>query len=125
MFNISTNKLSFAVWYVKDQVSIELFLQFIAINGHGEEYLTDVELNYMKEKDISLADCCGQSFDNVPNELSLFVPCKTHSFNLVGENAAGCWFLNCIIFWSCAAVIHTFFCINSMLTSVRFFYWSQ
>lgn len=97
------DQLVFCIRYVKNDGPIERFLQFIPINQHKSEYLTDIILDFMKSQNIDILNCRGQSYDNTNNmagkysglqqrileinRLAIFLPCASHSMNLVGSNA--------------------------------------
>jgi hypothetical protein len=97
------DQLVFCIRYVKNGAPVERFLQFIPINQHKSEYLTDTILEFMNKQSINLMDCRGQSYDNANNmagkysglqqrilllnKFAKFVPCAAHSLNLVGSCA--------------------------------------
>lgn len=62
-----TDQLVFCVRYVKGNKPIERFLEFIPINQHKSEYLTEVIIDFLQEHSIDLANCRGQSYDNTNN----------------------------------------------------------
>lgn len=98
-----TDQLTFCARYLKNGSIIERFLEFIPIHGHSSEYLADTVVNYLKDTEIDIMNCRGQSYDNKNsmsgnytglqarireiNELAIYVPCSAHSLNLVGKNA--------------------------------------
>ena len=86
---------------------------------------------------IDVADCQGQSYDNVCNmsgkyngmqaiirqqsKLADYVPCAPHSLNLVGQSAAGC----CQVAWILrfhSTVILIFRCFNVSLETFKWYY---
>ena len=85
---------------------VERFLRFIVMTDHTGKSLADIVFQTLKEFDIPISDCCGQSYDNAANmfgqysgvqtrvkevnRLAEFVPCCFHSFNLVGSVVAEC-----------------------------------
>lgn len=97
------DQLVFCVRYTINGAPIERFLQFIHINQHKSEYLTNTVIEFMSDHSINLADCRGQSYDNTNNmagkysglqqriidlnKFAIFVPCAAHSLNLVGTAA--------------------------------------
>lgn len=99
------DQLVFCVRYMKDGLPVERFLQFIPINQHKSLYLTEAVTEFMTAHEINLSDCRGQSYDNTNNmagkysglqqrildlnPFAIFVPCASHSLNLVGTAAAG------------------------------------
>lgn len=97
------DQLVFCIRYVKNDKPVERFLQFIPINQHKSEYLTDTVIEFMQKNSIDLSNCRGQSYDNTNNlagkysglqkrimdmnKLAVFLPCAAHSLNLVGSAA--------------------------------------
>lgn len=97
------DQLVFCIRYVKNGAPIERFLQFIHINQHKSEYLTNTVIEFMSNQSINFSDCRGQSYDNTNNmagkysglqqrilelnKFAIFVPCAAHSLNLVGSAA--------------------------------------
>ncbi|KAI2659520.1 Zinc finger MYM-type protein 1 [Labeo rohita] len=85
---------------------LEHFLQFIPKHSHTAERMTNVLMLAIKEHNIELMDCRGQSYDNAnnmagrysglqarikdANPLVEYVPCSAHSLNLVGSYAVEC-----------------------------------
>lgn len=98
-----SDQLVFCIRYVAHETPVERFLGFIPIEEHTSEYLGDIVVNCLKEKDINIMDCRGQSYDNANNmsgcynglqkkisdinEFATFIPCASHSLNLVGKNS--------------------------------------
>ena len=99
------DQLSFIVRYVSENGwPVERFLKFIPNCGHKAEDLAKVVLETLKNNDLDIADCRGQSYDNASNMSGVysglqarikqvnplidFVPCSAHSLNLVGSCAA-------------------------------------
>jgi hypothetical protein len=88
---------------------MERFLRFIIMTDHTGKSLADIVFQTLKELDIPLSDCRGQSYDNAANmsgqysgvqtrikevnNLAEFVPCSAHSLNLVGTVAAESCFM--------------------------------
>jgi hypothetical protein len=78
-------------------------LQFIPIHGHKADHLADVITSLLKDNNISLMNCRGQSYDEAANmsghysglqaglkeqnKYALYVPCAGHSINFVGVQA--------------------------------------
>ena len=76
------------------------------MEGHSAEQLAQSLLDYLKENDIDIKDCCGQSYDNASNmsgkysglqaqikelnESADYIPCFAHSLNLVRKCDAEC-----------------------------------
>jgi hypothetical protein len=61
------DQLTFILRYVKNVVPKGRFLQFISIHGHKADHLSDVVTSFLKDNNISLMNCRGQSYDNTPN----------------------------------------------------------
>jgi len=94
------------VRYVLGGKPVERFIQSVPIFGHSGETLSNVVLEFLMTKEISLDDCRGQSYNNASNmfgkynglqaklkernPLIVYVPCAGHSLNLVGNLAAAC-----------------------------------
>ena len=102
------DQLTFILRYV-DPVDLEpvgRFLQFIPIYSHQGKSLSEVIVNYLSSNGLDIMNCRFQSYDNASNmsgvykgvqacikeinSLAEFVPCSTHSLNLVGNKAADC-----------------------------------
>jgi hypothetical protein len=99
-------QFTFILRYVKNAVPKERFLQFIPIHGHNIDNLSHVVTSFLKDFNISLMNCRGQSYDNAANmsghysglqailkeqnKYDLYVPCAGHSINLVGVQAVDC-----------------------------------
>lgn len=82
----------------------EHFVRFVAVDTTTAEGLTDYLLNELEKLGLNLANCRGQSYDNDSNmrgvhngvqqkilnlnPLAFFVPCGSHSWNLVLGDAA-------------------------------------
>lgn len=83
---------------------VESFLCFVPIFSHTAENLAKVILEKLKSLEINIDYCRGQSYDNASNmsgkynglqtkikdktESAHFIPCSSHSLNLVGNSAA-------------------------------------
>lgn len=98
-----TDQLSFCIRYVLDDSIFERFLAFIPIHGHSAENLFDTVLNFLKDNQIDIKYCRGQSYDNENsmsgkysglqarikqvNRHATYIPCSAHSLNLVAQNS--------------------------------------
>lgn len=116
--------MTFTVRYVIDEGPIERFLTFIPIEAHGAEYLANIVINFLKDNNIPINDCRGQSYDNAANmsgqysglqarfkkcnKYAEYIPCSGHSLNLVGIKAAECN-LNVTAFFSYVQKLFVFF----------------
>lgn len=114
------DQLVLIIRYLNENGEIkERFLGFLPIEAHNAEHLEHVILNTFKEFSVDITKCRGQSYDNAANmsgiysglqrriknhsSTAFFVPCASHSLNLVGNNAAE----------SCSDALHFFsFCQN-------------
>jgi hypothetical protein len=61
------DQLSFVVRYLKNSEPIERFLQYVKIDSHRSEILTEVVLNFLNQHEIDIHNCRGQSYDNAAN----------------------------------------------------------
>nr|XP_054594250.1 uncharacterized protein LOC129161607 [Nothobranchius furzeri] len=102
------DQLTLMIRYVlkKSREPVERFLEFIPLHGHTAEHMEETLKFELKELDIDLMDCRGQSYDNASNMAGKysglqarvknknpnadFIPCSAHSLNLVGACAAEC-----------------------------------
>lgn len=100
------DQLTFVIRYLKSGEPKERFLKFIPISAHTADHLFHEVTGLLNESKIPISDCRGQSYDNASNmsgrfnglqakvkelnELAEFVPCSSHSLNLVGVSAAEC-----------------------------------
>lgn len=99
------DQLCFTIRYVLPTTGpVERFLQFIPMLSHTGRDIATTVLDFLKEKNIPVLDCRGQSYDNasnmsgkyqgtqqiIKNECSQaeYIPCMAHSLNLVGKCAA-------------------------------------
>ncbi|XP_071033099.1 zinc finger MYM-type protein 1-like [Parasteatoda tepidariorum] len=118
------DQLTFVIRYVNDGIPVERFLDFIPIESHKSEYLSDTIVSFINDKGINISDCRGQTYDNAPNmagkysglqarlkekcPTAIFVPCLAHSLNLVGAQAAGC-VLEVIDYFQLLQKLYSFF----------------
>ena len=82
-------------------------LTFMPIMRHTEEQKASILLNFLKEKDLDINNCRGQSCDNASNmsrrcngvqailkrecKYAAFLSCCSRSLNLVGNQAVESW----------------------------------
>lgn len=101
-----TDQLTFIIRYVRNSEPTERFLKFIPVHGHTAETLFNEVIGVLSENEIPLSNCRGQAYDNASNmsgkytglqariraenPLAEFIPCSSHSLNLVGVVAAEC-----------------------------------
>lgn len=98
------DQLSYILRYVNEEGEVlERFIKFQNIYSHTAKSLTTHIVSLLKELEISINNCIGQSYDNASNmsgkysglqaqikQLSPkaeYVPCAAHSLNLVGISA--------------------------------------
>ena len=78
---------------------IKGFVTFMANKGHGAQEMFNALMEFLKIHDLDLGNCRGQSYDNASamsgkynglqakvrekNSLASWIPCTTHSLNLV------------------------------------------
>ena len=91
-------------------------------------------LKFLKEKDLDINNCRGQSYDNASNmsgryngvqailkrecKYAAFLPCCSHSLNLVGNKAVeSCSGSNCYFILSMEYMF--FLCINKSLAAIK------
>jgi hypothetical protein len=118
------DQLTFILRYVKNAVTKEQFLQFIPSHGHKVDHLADVVTSLLKDNNISLMNCRGQSYNNTANmsghysglearlkeqnKYALHVPRAGHSINLVRAEAVDCN-LNVTIYFDFVQNLYNFF----------------
>ena len=51
------DQLTFTVRYIKGFDSVERFLEFIPIHGHGSEHLAEAVIQFLTDRGIPIADC--------------------------------------------------------------------
>jgi hypothetical protein len=118
------DQLTFIIRYVLPTGPVERFLRFLPIFRHTGAHMTEIALDFLKDNNIDIQDCRGQSYDNASNmsgkyngmqQLVLeqckyadFVPCSAHSLNLVGTHAAECCGI-AVSFFDFVQRLYTFF----------------
>ncbi|XP_063910511.1 zinc finger MYM-type protein 1-like [Zophobas morio] len=89
-----------------DGQTIERFIGFISLDDHSSKNLEEIVLEALKEMEIDIKYCRGQSYDNASNmsgcynglqarikqhaEEALYTPCAGHSLNLVLNETVDC-----------------------------------
>lgn len=119
------DQLTFVIRYVTpDGQPVERFFGFIPIKSHKAEYLKETVLKVLNDLGLDIALCRGQCYDNASNmsgvyaglqakilEMSpkaFYVPCTSHTLNLVGNNAAeSC--SGSLFFFDLVQHVYTFF----------------
>ncbi|XP_015363711.1 PREDICTED: zinc finger MYM-type protein 1-like [Diuraphis noxia] len=100
------DQLTIILKYVNNDGPVERFITFIHITSHTGANLALCLLNFLKENDINIENCRGQSYDNASNmsgtytgmqaeikkcnSLIDYIPCIAHSLNIVGQSAVDC-----------------------------------
>ncbi|OCT76494.1 hypothetical protein XELAEV_18031697mg [Xenopus laevis] len=96
-----TDQLAFVIHYVNnDGIPKERFIKFIQNVDDKAEKLFSAVMDTLKEYQIDIMDCRGQSYDNASNmsgtysglqaqikqvnPLAVYIPCSANSLNLVG-----------------------------------------
>lgn len=98
------DQLTVVIRYIFRSVVHERFLSFIPIHSHSGKNLENVILNYLENLGIDIKNCRGQGYDNASNmsgrynglqnlikqhsASAEFIPCASHSLNLIGVAAA-------------------------------------
>ena len=66
--NIShVDQLTCVLRYVLPDGQVERFVSFLNMHNHTGQELAHNLLDFLEEKDIDVADCRGQSYDNASN----------------------------------------------------------
>lgn len=103
----NTDQLCFVIRYVSsDCEPVERFLTFLPIHSHKSEHIEQTVLEFMEKKNLNIACCRGQGYDNASNmagrynglqariknlnPFADFVPCSAHSLNLVIVKGVEC-----------------------------------
>ena len=102
---------------------VELFIDFMETKGKMAEYFSNNILEKVNEKEIDIANCTGQAYDNVAvmsgkhngvqkrikdNSNVEFVLCSNHSLNLAGVHAAAIT-TNSVTYFGAVEGLFTFF----------------
>lgn len=106
----------------------ERFLEFIKVNDTTGSGMAEVILKLLEEKNLNIQNICGQGYDNGSNmkgknagvqahiinknPRAFFVPCCTHSLNLVLSDAASCN-VDTVLFFDIIQSIYNFFSSSS------------
>jgi len=127
------DQLTVIVRYLLDGEPVERFLTFLQLESHKGEALASDLLRYFENECINFDDCRGQSYDNASNmsgrytgmqailrsvnPLAFYIPCMTHSLNLVGESAVDCC-VDAVSFFGFVQSLYTFFSASTHRWSV-------
>ena len=115
------DQLTFVIRYVLPSGDIkESFVGFIPIEEHTSSYLEQQVLQILAKLGVDIKNCRGQSFDNASNmsgkysglqarikehsPSAVYIPCASHSLNLIGNFAAE----------SCSAAIQYFMFVQNL-----------
>ncbi|GBN66677.1 Zinc finger MYM-type protein 1 [Araneus ventricosus] len=99
------DQLTFILRFVDEKGDIkERFFGFIPIESHDSAYRENVVLENLRNYSIELKNCRGQTYDNASNmsgrytglqarlkehcKTATYVPCASHTLNLIGNCAA-------------------------------------
>lgn len=118
------DQLSLVFRYMEDCTPVERFLTFMPNQGHKAKEMFNGLCTFLKENDLDIKNCRGQSYDNASamsgkynglqalvleeNRLAAWIPCAGHSLNLVLQAAAGCC-LNAVSFFDFLEEIFVYF----------------
>lgn len=100
------DQLTLVLRYIENDTPVERFVTFMGNKGHRAQEMFDALIQFLREHDLDIRDCRGQSYDNASvmsgiynglqakviemNSVATWIPCTAHSLNLVGKNAAEC-----------------------------------
>jgi hypothetical protein len=127
------DQLTVIVRYLLHGKPVERFLTFLQMESHKAEALTANLLQYLESESIDFMNCRGQSYDNASNmsgryagmqallrkvnPLAFYIPCMTHSLNLVGVSAVDCC-VDAVSFFGFVQALYTFFSASTHRWSV-------
>ena len=130
--NKHVDQLCFTVRYVLPTGPVERFLAFIPMAGHKGTDIAEIIFSFLKEKNISIANCRGQSDDNASNmsgkynglqklikdvcRLAEYCPCCGHSLNLIGLCTVEACAASASLFSFIQNVYAFLCCINTSMT---------
>ncbi|XP_055908461.1 zinc finger MYM-type protein 1-like [Eupeodes corollae] len=120
-----TDQLTVVLRYVKSNGEVaERFLAFIPMASHKGEEQAEAILKFLNKYHINIKNARGQSYDNASNmsgcynglqahikkinSLAHYIPCASHSLNLVGVRAAECS-IGAISFFGFVQTLYNFF----------------
>ena len=118
------DQLTVILRYVLSEGPVERFLTFINISSHTGEQLALYLTDFLAKNEIDIGLCRGQSYDNasnmsgkytgmqahikMKNGLADYIPCASHSLNLVGQSAVDCC-IEAISFFGLTQELYNFF----------------
>ena len=116
---VHIDQLVLVLRYTEKDGPVERFVIFMANIGHGAQEMFNVLMEFLKIRDLDLGNR-GQSYGNASamsgkynglqakvremNSLASWIPCTTHSLNLVWKNAVEC----------CSNVVHFFYFLEKL-----------
>ena len=114
------DQLTLVLRYMEGKDPVERFFAFMDNPGHCAKDMFIAMTDFLRSNNIEIADCRGQSYDNVSamsgqynglqtlikeeNELAEWVPCSAHSLNLVLKDSAD----------SCHAAVDFFYFVEKL-----------
>lgn len=118
------DQLTLIFRYLEGFTPVERFVTFMPNQGHKAADMFKSLTEFLKENEIPIEDCRGQSYDNASsmsgkyrglqalvlaeNSLAVWVPCAAHSLNLVAQSAAEC-FTSAVSFFDFLEELYNFF----------------
>jgi hypothetical protein len=100
------DQLTLVFRYIERDTPVERFLVFMPNQGHKAQDMYDGLISFLNKYNLNIKNCRGQSYDNASamsgkynglqskvleiNKHAFWIPCATHSLNLVGKAAAEC-----------------------------------
>ena len=118
------DQLSLVERYIENEKPVERFVSFTPIKSDKSEPLTSDILETLKALMLDIDLCRGQSYDNASNisgkytgvqarikevnRCATYVPCASHSLNLVGNVAVECC-REAVSFFSIVSEVYNFF----------------
>lgn len=122
------DQLTIILRYVNNDGPVERFITFIHITSHTGAYLASCLLDFLKDNDIKIENCRGQSYDNASNMSGTYsgmqaeikkcnsfidyIPCIAHSLNLVGQSAVDCC-IEAVSFFGYVQELYNFFSVST------------
>lgn len=118
------DQLTLIFRYLEENIPVERFVAFMPNQGHKSKDMFKGLDTFLKENDLDIQNCRGQSYDNASsmsgkyngiqalvlaeNNLALWVPCAGHSLNLVVQAAAECC-LSAVSFFDFLEELYVYF----------------
>lgn len=118
------DQLTLIFRYLEEHIPVERFVTFMPNQGHKAKDMFEGLSKFLKENEIDIKNCRGQSYDNASsmsgkynglqalvlaeNKLAVWVPCAGHSLNLVVQAAAECC-LGAVSFFAFLEELYVYF----------------